>query len=188
MSAEDRDPLEALREEVRALDARIEGLSHSCAPNRLAIGLLSGQLDRILAAFIIALGAVAYDLEVDMFFSFWAVAALRDPKKKARKSFLGKMFGWMLPTGSRKLRLSSLNMGGIGPKLIRSLMRKKGVPSLEKMIEEAGQLGVRIHVCEMSMGLMGFQAEEMIDYPHLDYVGVGTFIHLAQESRQAFFL
>jgi len=166
----------------------VQEVGRQVPKDRLAIGLISGSLDRLLATFIISLGATAYDMEVDLFFSFWSIAALRDAKKKAKKNFLSKMFGWMLPTGSKKLPLSSMNMGGMGPKMIRGLMKKHGVPSLENMIQQAGELGVNIYVCEMSMDLMGFKREEMIDYPNLKYVGVGTFVSMVQDARVSFFL
>lgn len=123
-----------------------------------------------------------------MFFTFWATAALRDPKKKPSKGLLDKMFGWMLPASSRKLPLSKMQMGGIGPKMIRGVMASRGVKSLEELMKDAGDLGVRIHICEMSMSVMGLKEQEMIDYPHLDYVGVGTFIKLLSEAKQTFFL
>jgi len=176
-------------ESLAQLTQRVEALEHrSPTTERLAIGVLSGNLDTTLAAFIISLGAAAYDIEVDLFFTFWAIAALRDPKKKAQKKFMEKMFGWMLPSSSRALPMSRMQMCGIGPKMIRSVMKKHGVKSLEELMKEAGELGVRIHICDMSMGVMGMKQEEMIDYPHLDYVGVGSFIKMASEARQCFFL
>lgn len=87
-----------------------------------------------------------------------------------------------------QLPLSKMQMAGIGPKMIRGVMKSRGVKSLEELIKDAGELGVRIHVCEMSMGVMGFKAQEMIAYPGLDYVGVGTFIKLISESKQVIFL
>ncbi len=177
-----------LQQLVQRLTARVETLEKAAPGNRLAIGVMAGNFDTTMAAFIIALGAVAYDMEVDMFFTFWATAALRDPKKSAPKGFLDKMFGWMLPRGSRKLPLSKMQMAGIGPKMIRAVMKQHGVKSLEELMKEAGELGVRIHVCEMSMGVMGLKAEEMIDYPNLDYVGVGSFINMVSESKQVIFL
>jgi hypothetical protein len=89
-----------LQEAIQQLTARMDALEQSAGNNRLSIGVMTGNLDTTIAAFIIALGAVAYDMEVDMFFTFWATAALRDPKKSARKSLLDKMFGWMLPRSS----------------------------------------------------------------------------------------
>jgi len=173
---------------LRQLTERVEALEQSQAANRLTIGVMSGNLDSTMAAFIIALGAAAYDMEVDMFFTFWATAALRDPKKQPKKGFLDAMFGWMLPTSSRKLPLSKMQMAGIGPVMIRNVMKARGVKSLEELMRDAGELGIRIHVCEMSMGVMGLREEEMIDYPHLDFVGVGTFIDLASDSKQVLFL
>ena len=177
-----------LQKTIEALTERVGALEQSAGNDRLSIGVMSGNLDNTIAAFIIALGAIAYDMEVDMFFTFWATAALRDPKKSARKGFLDKMFGWMLPRGSQKLPLSKMQMCGIGPKMIRSVMKARGVKSLEQLMKEAGEYGVRIHVCEMSMGVMGFKEEEMIDYPNIDYVGVGSFIQMIGASKQVIFL
>jgi peroxiredoxin family protein len=81
-----------------------------------------------------------------------------------------------------------MQMAGIGPKMIRAVMKQHGVKSLEQLMKEAGEYGVRIHICEMSMGVMGLKEQEMIDYPHLDYVGAGTFIQLISESKQVIFL
>lgn len=177
-----------IRQTLEELTARVNALEQSAGNDRLSIGVMSGNLDTTIAAFIIALGAVAYDMQVDMFFTFWATAALRDPRKSPPKGLLDRMFGWMLPRSSHALPLSKMQMAGIGPKMIRSIMQQHGVKSLEQLMKEAGEYGVEIHICEMSMDLMGFKAEEMIDYPHLDYVGAGTFIQLIGESKQAFFL
>jgi peroxiredoxin family protein len=177
-----------LQETIKQLTARMDALEQSAGNNRLSIGVMAGNLDTTIAAFIIALGAVAYDMEVDMFFTFWATAALRDPRKAARKGFLDTMFGWMLPRGSQALPLSKMQMAGIGPRMIRSVMKSHGVKSLEQLMKEAGEFGVRIHVCEMSMGVMGLKEEEMIDYPGIDYVGVGSFIQMIGESKQVIFL
>ena len=176
-----------LEKRISELTDRVSAIEKSAGNDRLAIGVMQGDLDSMIASFIIALGAVAYDIQVDMFFTFWAIAALRDPNKSAKKSFMDRMFGLMLPRGSRALPLSKMQMAGIGPKMIRGVMKQRGVKSLEELIKEAGELGVRIHICEMSMNVMGFKAQEMIDYPNLDYVGVGTFISLISESRQVLF-
>lgn len=178
----------ALEEKLSALAARVESLEKSAGNDHLALGVMSGNLDTTMAAFIIALGATAYDIQVDMFFTFWAIAALRDPKKTARKGLLDRMFGLMLPRGAKALPLSKLQMAGVGPKMIRAVMQQRGVKPLEALIKDAGELNIRIHICEMSMNVMGFKPEEMIDYPHLDFVGVATFIKLIGEAKQAFFL
>lgn len=177
-----------VQQTIQQLIERVDALEKSAGNNKLSIGVMSGNLDTTIAAFIIAMGAVAYDIEVDMFFTFWATAALRDPRKSARKGFLDTMFGWMLPRSSQSLPLSKMQMAGIGPKMIRSVMKSHGVKSLEQLMKEAAEFGVRIHVCEMSMGVMGLKEEEMIDYPGIDYVGVGSFINMISESKQVIFL
>ncbi len=180
--------LQDLQQAIEQLTNRVDTIERNAGDNRLALGVMAGNLDTMIAAFVIALGATAYDIEVDMFFTFWAVAALRDPKKTAKKTFMEKMFGWMLPGSSMALPLSKMQMGGMGPKMIRGVMKQHGVKSLEQLMKEAGESGIRIHVCEMSMGAMGLKEEEMMDYPNLDYVGVGTFIQLLSEAKQSFFL
>ena len=177
-----------LHQMIQQLGERVDALEKSAGDGRLSIGVMSGNLDTTIAAFIIAMGAVAYDMEVDMFFTFWATAALRDPKKSPRKRFMDRMFGWMLPRSSQALPLSKMQMAGMGPKMIRAVMKAHGVKSLEQLMQEAADFGVRIHVCEMSMGVMGLKEEEMIDYPNIDYVGVGSFIHMISESKQVVFL
>jgi peroxiredoxin family protein len=98
------------------------------------------------------------------------------------------MFGWMLPKGRNKLKLSKMHMAGMGTAMLKDLMRKKNAPSLDMLFDMAGQLGVEIKICEMSMDLMGFQREEMIDYPHLEYCGVATFLGEAETSRVQLFI
>lgn len=177
--------LQALEERVHQLESR---LAEQSVSDRLTMVVFSGDFDRLVAAFIIGLGATAYDMQVDLFVTFWGITALRDGRKHLKKDLTGAMFDRMLPAGSDELSLSRMNMAGAGVKLFRRLMREKGVRSLEDMIREAGQLGVRVHVCEMSMDLMGIQREELIDYPDLDVCGVGTFIALARDSRQTLFI
>jgi peroxiredoxin family protein len=175
-------------EQIQDLLKRVASLEKAAPGDKLTLGVMSGNLDYTIAAFIIALGAVAYDMEVDMFFTFWGTTALRDPKKSAKKGFLDKMFGWMLPKGSGKLPISKMQMGGIGPEMIKYVMKNKGAKSLETLMADAADFGVKIHVCEMSMDIMGLKKEEMMDYPHLDYVGVGTFIGFVGESKATWFM
>jgi peroxiredoxin family protein len=157
--------------------------------DQLSMVVFSGDLDKILAAMIIATGAVAYDMKVKLFFTFWATAALRDPKKNVSgKNFMSKMFGMMLPKGKNKLKLSNMNMCGMGTAMMKGLMKKKNVASLDDMFKTAGELGVEINICEMSMDLMGFKKEEMIDYPHMNICGVATFLADASESKVQLFI
>ncbi|MBU1156517.1 MAG: DsrE/DsrF/DrsH-like family protein [Proteobacteria bacterium] len=157
--------------------------------NKLSMVVFSGDLDKLLAAMIIATGAAAMGMKVVMFFTFWGTAALRDPKKKVGgKDFMSKMFGWMLPKGRNALKLSQMHMAGMGTAMLKGLMKKKNAPTLDQLFEIAAQLGVEIKVCEMSMDLMGFKHEEIIDYPNLDYVGVATFLANSGKSANQLFI
>ena len=181
--------LEEIQKQVLELKTRLEAMSKAAPEDKLSMIVFSGDLDKALAAFIIATGAVAMGMDVVMFFTFWGTPILRDKKKKAGgKDMMGKMFGTMLPAGADEVKLSKMNMGGMGTAMMKSLMSKKNVASLEEMIEMAAELGVRIVICEMSMDLMGFKREEMIDYPHLSYGGVATFLEEAGNSRVQLFL
>ncbi len=178
-----------IEKQVAELEAKVKALQGQQAKDQISIIAFSGDMDKMLAAMIIATGARAMDTEVKMFFTFWATAMLRDPKKSGKeKDFMSKMFGLMLPKGSTKLKLSKMNMGGMGTAMLKGLMTKKRVASLEELLATAGELGVEINVCEMSMDLMGFKREEMIDYPYLNYVGVGSYLSDANESRIQLFI
>jgi len=157
--------------------------------NKISMVVFSGDLDKLLASLIISTGAVAMGMKVRLFFTFWGTAALRDPRKTARgKNLMSRMFGFMLPKGATKVKLSKMNMGGMGSAMMKMLMQKKKVASLEEMLALAGQLGVEICICEMSMGLMGFKREEMIDYPNMKVCGVASFLAEAQTSRVQLFI
>ena len=174
--------------QISELKQKVEDLEPG-KQNKLAMVVFSGDLDKLLAAMIIATGAAAMGMKVVQFFTFWGTAALRNPDIKAEgKNFMSKMFGWMLPNGRNKVKLSKMNMGGMGTSMMKSLMKKKNVASLEEMIKMAAELEVKIFVCEMSMDLMGFKHEEMIDYPGMEYVGVATFLEHAIRSRITLFL
>ena len=178
-----------VNESMELLKKQMGELKDATEKNQLAMVVFSGDLDKLLAAFIIANGAVAMGLDVVMFFTFWATPALRKKKAKAKgKDFFGKMFGFMLPKGASKVKLSKMNMGGMGTAMMKTLMKKKNVQSLDQMIELAAELGVNIYICEMSMDLMGFKREEMIDYPHKDFVGVATFLEVAGNSKIQLFI
>jgi peroxiredoxin family protein len=181
------EPVE-LNQTIEALSARVAALERALPEDRLTLGLISGDLDKTMAAFIIALGARAFDTEVDMFATFWATAVFRDPKKKVKKGTVDSMFGMMLPTGAGHLPLSKMQMVGMGPWMIRKVMAAHGAKSLEELIAEAAEQGVRLHICSMTMDVMGMKPEEMIDYPGLDIVGVGQFIDMVSRSKQCWFL
>jgi peroxiredoxin family protein len=175
--------------QLEELKSSIEAINKKTAENKLAMIVFSGDMDKVLASFIIATGAVAMGMDVVMFFTFWGTPVLRDKKKNVGgKDVMGKMFGTMLPKGTSDVKLSKMNMGGMGTKMMKSLMKKKNVASLEEMIALAEELGVRIYVCEMSMDLMGFKRDEFIDYNGLDFAGVATFLQEAQNSKVQLFI
>ena len=149
--------------------------------------VFSGDLDKTIAAFIMANGAAAMGRKVTIFFTFWGLNILRNPKKiKIPKAFIEKMFGFMMPRGTKKLGLSRMNMGGAGAKMIRAIMKSKGVSSLEELIESAKLHGVRLVACQMSMDIMGIRREELIDGVELG--GVATFLGSGEQSDMSLFI
>ena len=174
--------------ELAELKKKVDEMQPGPLP-KLSMVVFSGELDKLIAAMIIATGAVAMGMQAVLFFTFWGTAALRDPKANAGgKDFMSKMFGWMLPKGRGKLKLSNMHMAGMGTAMLKDLMRKKNAPSLDQLFEMAAQLGVQIKVCEMSMDLMGFKREELIDYPNKEFCGVATFLADAKESSVQLFI
>jgi peroxiredoxin family protein len=181
--------LEQLSEQIDGIKEQLEAIAKGAAEDKLSMIVFSGDLDKVLASFVIATGAAAMGMDVVMFFTFWGTPVLRDKSKKVGdKDFMGKMFGTMLPKGADGVKLSKMNMGGMGTNMMRSLMKKKNVATLEQLMELAAEMGVRIFVCEMSMDLMGFKHEEMIDYPGLTYCGVAKFLEEASESKVQLFI
>jgi NADPH-dependent 2,4-dienoyl-CoA reductase/sulfur reductase-like enzyme/peroxiredoxin family protein/TusA-related sulfurtransferase/rhodanese-related sulfurtransferase len=149
--------------------------------------VFSGTLDKLLAAFIIANGAVAMGDEVSMFFTFWGLNALRRPDApKTDKSVLERAFGVMMPSGPDALPLSTMNMLGGGPAMIKKVMRDHNVPSLPDLIGSARSAGVRLVACTMTMDLLGIAKEDLIDGVELG--GVATFLGEANESNGRFFI
>ncbi len=177
-----------MREVLRRLEALEGKVAKGGTEDRLSMVVFSGSLDKILAAFVLASAAAASGMQVEMFFTFWGLASLRDRQKSAKKDFLGRMFGWMLPRGVRKLPLSQMNMGGAGPVMIRHIMKKKGFASVEEMLAICAEFGVRIYACDMSREVMGIKPEELIDYPHMEYCGAATFLEKASGGRVSLFI
>lgn len=181
--------LAEVAKQVADLQTQLDALSKAAPEDKLSMIVFSGDLDKALAAFIIATGATAMGMDVVMFFTFWGTPVLRDKTKKVGgKDFMSKMFGSMLPTGTSDVKLSKMNMGGMGTAMMKSLMKKKNVASLDDLIPLADELGVRIFVCEMSMDLMGFKREEMIQYSNMDFCGVAKFLEEASNSKVQLFL
>ena len=153
--------------------------------SNMTIVVFSGDLDKAIAAFIIANGALAMGKKVTMFFTFWGLSILKK-KNLAKKSFIEKMFAMMLPKNSQDLPVSKMNFFGIGAKMIRSVMKKKNIMSLEELIKKAEDLGVNITACTMSMDVMGISREELID--GINYGGVGQYLGETEKSNNNLFI
>ena len=184
--------LEELTVEDGIIKARIvrsdkKSESSEKAGNDKTFVVFSGDLDKTIAAFIMANGAAAMGRKVTMFFTFWGLNILRRANKvKVKKTFIEKMFGFMMPRGTTHLGLSRMNMGGAGAKMIRGIMKQKGISSLEELIDSAKTHGVRIVACQMSMDIMGIHREELIDGVELG--GVSTFLGSGEESDMSLFI
>lgn len=149
--------------------------------------LFSGDLDRALAAFVIANGAAAMGDDVTMFFTFWGLNVLRRPEKvKVHKSLVHRAFGAMMPRGAGKLPLSKMNFGGAGASMMKRVMHKHNVLSLQELIATAREQGIKMMACTMSMDVMGIQESELID--GLEYVGVATYLGEADEANVNLFV
>ena len=157
------------------------------SPKGKTIIVFDGDMDKVLASFVIANGALAMGRPVTMFFTFWGLTALRKPEKvKVKKSLIEKMFGFMLPRGASKTKLSKMNMGGMGTAMMRGIMKDKNIDSLDDMMKKAMENGVKIIACSMSMDVMGIHPEELID--GVEIGGVGTYLGDAEESDVNLFI
>ncbi|WP_339831059.1 FAD-dependent oxidoreductase [Paenibacillus sp. FSL R7-0272] len=150
--------------------------------------VFSGELDKAIASFIIANGAAASGRKVTMFFTFWGLNIIRKQEMQQApvKTGMARMFDLMLPSNSLKLGLSKMNMFGAGPKMIRGLMKKNNVASLEQLMQSALDQGVEIVACQMSMDLMGIQREELIDQAVIG--GVGYYLGQADHANHNLFI
>ena len=170
-----------------AADTGAAGGSDRTPGKGQTIVVFSGDMDRVLAAFVIANGAAAMGHPVTMFFTFWGLNVLRRGSHvTVKKSLLDRAFGWMMPRGANRLKLSRMNMGGLGSAIMKHVMSEKGVASLPQLMADAQKQGVRMVACTMSMDVMGIQPEELID--GLDYAGVGAYIGDAESSRMNLFI
>ena len=152
-----------------------------------AIVLFSNDLDKAMAALIIACGMAASGAKVGIFFTFWGLSVLRrDPAPAVRKNLMGRLFGWMLPKGAGHLTLSKMNMGGLGTAMMNQVMDSQNVTSLPELLTQAKALGVRFIACEMAMGVMGISREELIEVDEV--AGVASFVELAKHSSNTLFI
>ncbi|WP_088008914.1 DsrE/DsrF/DrsH-like family protein [Indiicoccus explosivorum] len=149
--------------------------------------LFSGDYDKAMAAYIIANGAAAYDHEVTIFHTFWGLNALRkDHPPELKKGFLERQFARMMPRGADKLPLSKLNMNGMGPKMIKQVIRKHNAMTLPQLVEMAREQDINLVACTMTMDLLGLQQEELLD--DITYAGVAAYLADAEDGNVNLFI
>jgi peroxiredoxin family protein len=184
--AVDPSRLQALEERLRDLEKRLAMVEGQAAEDRVALIVFSGDLDRVLAAFIIATGAAAMGQQVSMFFTFWGLSVLKKDKQLSGKSLFQRMMTLMTPGSSESLPVSKMNYFGAGAKMLRAMMKDKNVSSLEEMISLARELGVRMIACEMSRDVMGIKDSELVS--GLECGGVAAFLADSLKSRTSLFI
>ena len=154
--------------------------------NNQTIVIFSNDLDKALAAFIIANGAKASGKDVTLFFTFWGLNILRKENTKVKKSFIDKMFGYMMPKGANKLTLSKMNLGGFGSFMMKQVMKNKNISTLNELIKQAQNQGVKFIACQMSMDVMGLKKEELID--GIEIAGVAKYIAESNSANSNLFI
>lgn len=166
---------------------RLPSTSDSTARDHKTIIVFSDDLDKALASFVIANGIAASGKKVSMFFTFWGLSVIKKRKKPVtNEDLFGKMFGLMLPSNSSKLGLSKMNMGGIGSKMMRCIMKKKNIESLETLMQQAIDAGVEMIACTMSMDVMGVKPEELLD--NVELGGVAAYLERAEKANMSLFI
>ena len=156
--------------------------------NAVTLVIFSGDLDKILAGFIIATGAAASGMKVNMFFTFWGLKLLQQTKTKPKGlDWMRKMFGFMVKPGAENRPLSKMNMLGMGKFMLKKIMKKSNIPSLSEIITTAKSLGVKLTACTTSMSVMGITKETLI--PEVDNIaGVASFLADANDSSTTLFI
>ena len=178
--------IQTFEERIAALEARIEELEEQVPEDRVTMIVFSGDLDRVLAAFIIASGAVAMGQEVSMFFTFWGLNALKQQRKLEGKNLSEKMMAIMTPASTKGMGTSNMNFFGAGSMMLRQMMAAKNVESVESLIDLCQDMGVRMVSCEMSRDVMGIHDEELRG--GVEAGGVATYLADALRSRTTLFI
>jgi peroxiredoxin family protein len=149
--------------------------------------VFSNDMDRMMAAFIIANGAAAMGSDVTLFFTFWGLNLLRrETRVRVPKNMVERMFGMMMPRGPSRTALSKMGMGGMGTAMMKMVMKRKRVYSLEELMAQAKNAGIRFVACAMSMDIMGIKKEELID--GIEYGGVSYYLNEADKSSYNLFI
>lgn len=155
--------------------------------DQMSLILFSGDFDKAMAALTLANGAAGNGMRVNIFFTFWGISLLRQ-KNFGSERFLEKLFKTMMPIGAEKIGLSKFNFCGIGPWLMKKLIRQKDGQTAHDLLKMAVERQVHFVACEASLKLLGIKKEELISYEHLEVAGVDSFLQTALESRIAMFI
>jgi len=176
---------DTVQEKIKELEERLKKVEANRA--NLTMVLFSGDFDKVMAALIIANGALAMDKKVTIFVTFWGLDVLKKPTMTgAGKNILEKMVTMMRPKGTANLPTSKMNFAGIGPKLFHYMMGKKNIASLQSLLDTSVEFGVKIVACQMSMDVMGIKREDLID--GIEFGGVGAFLGSAFDSNTTLFV
>jgi peroxiredoxin family protein len=184
--ASDASRLQALEAQVRDLEKRLAQVEERTPEDRVAMVVFSGDLDKVLGAFVIATGAAAMGQQVSMFFTFWGLSVLKKETDLGDKTLFQRMMALMSPGSSKSLPVSKMNYFGVGAKMLRAMMKEKNVSSLEEMIALGRDLGVRMIACEMSRDVMGIKESELVE--GIECGGVASFLADSLKSRTSLFI
>jgi peroxiredoxin family protein len=184
-TAEDR--MDHLEEEIQNLRKQLEDQQ---TDNKVNIICFSREWDRLFAALTIASGALALGTEVHLFFTFWAVCALKDPDKKSEtdRTLIQKAFGRIMPSGFGSAPMSNYNSMGLGKFLFGKHMKKIGIDDLDTLFNDVMDLGAQLHVCETSSVMLGISCEELLEADKINRCGVTTFLSHALKSKMTLFI
>ena len=184
--ASESSRIQALEAQIRDLEQRLAQVEERTPEDRVSLVVFSGDLDKVLGAFVIATGAAAMGQQVSMFFTFWGLNVLKKETDLGGKTLFQRMMAVMSPGSSKGLPVSKMNYFGVGAKMLRAMMKKKNVSSLEEMIALARELGVRMIACEMSRDVMGIKESELAS--GIECGGVAAFLADSLRSRTSMFI
>lgn len=178
--------MQAILDQLRQCQTSLDDLNELVPSDQMTVVVFSGEMDRLLAALYLAIGAASMGTEVTLFFTFWGLSALRKKAVYRHKNLWHRMLAWMLPCGPQKLKTSHMHFAGIGPKLFNHLMKKQNIPELPEMFTIASELNVKMIACSTAMRIMGIEQSELIE--GLEIGGVARYMESADQSRVNLFI
>jgi len=175
-----------IQKQLTDIQSKQNDLAQGIVADRVTLFVFSGDFDKLFSAFIIATGAAAMGSEVSMFFTFWALTAIKKKTIYTGKGVKEKMVAMMMPSGPTTVGTSKMNMMGMGPIMFKAMMKDRKTSTLPELIDLAKEMGVKIIACQMSMEIMGMTPEEMID--DIDYGGVAAYLGDAVDSKVTLYI